>query len=201
MFFFVLRKILNVGTYFFYVLNILFKYTHKALSTANPSATCSKAAVWNASIQALQETLTWLPTHQKTKYNDTIVFKSLRLSGFNIQPFATNHIAFLAKCWLLDVTPQPFLLTPKSIHTVTRSALCALCAPDTVKECIWVLPATGGLLHTQECNALASTSLCSIHLALKLAELKLFLHSKTENEYVCKKQCRDIWENSFRPCC
>lgn len=67
------------------------------------------------------------------------------------------------------------------MHAVTQSALSALCAPSTVKECIWVLAATGGLLHTGMWNnALASTSLCCSYLAIKLAELKLFLHSKTE---------------------
>lgn len=148
-------------------------------------------------IQALQETLTWALTHQNTKYNDTVVLKSLRVSGFNIQPFATNHTAFLAKCWLLEVSPQPFF-TKSSITSRTHWK-CTLC-PWYGERMHLVAAATEGLLHTQECNALVSTSLCCSHLALKLAELKLFLHSKGENEYVCKKQCRDTRENSFRSC-
>lgn len=82
----------------------------------------------------------------------------MRLSRFHIQPFVTNHAAFLTECWLLFLL-SPSSLTPNSILTVTRSALCA---PDMVKECVRVLAATGGLLHTQECNASVSTSFYAV---------------------------------------
>lgn len=73
--------------------------------------------------------------------------------------------------------PPPFVTDSES--NARRSAEGHSEPPDMVKECNWVLAATG-LLHTQECKALLRTSLRRNHLVLKPAEFKIVHDIQTQ---------------------